>query len=375
VTETALHFPPPDPSPWPVVPPADAGFDAAKLETALAFACAHETPWSRDLASVMASAYFEPPPWNEILGPVRPRGGPNGLITRHGKLVARWGDTRQVDMTFSIAKSYLSILAGLAHDRGLLPDPRERVGLRIKDGGFEPPHNDAITWQHLLQQTSEWQGSLWSKPDLVDRNRDLLTEGKADNHKKGTHRHLQTPGTYWEYNDVRVNRLSLALLQLHRRPLPEVFAEAVMKPIGASSMWEWQGYRNSTVEIDGTPMVSVPGGGHWGGGVFIHAEDQARIGLMMLGRGLWGERRILSERWIALSTTPCEINPSYGYYWWLNTDRGRYRNASPESFFASGAGGNSTWIDPATGIVAAMRWIDPAAIDEFIGHVMAALSK
>jgi CubicO group peptidase (beta-lactamase class C family) len=186
---------------------------------------------------------------------------------------------------------------------------------------------------------------------------------------------LQTPGTYWEYNDVRVNRASLALLQLFRRPLPEVFAESIMTPIGASANWEWQGYRNSTVEIDGKPMVSVPGGGHWGGGVFIHAEDQARIGLMMLAHGLWGERRILSEDWIARATTPCDINRSYGYFWWLNTDRGRYRNASPESFFASGAGGNSTWIDPATGIVAVMRWMDPTAMDAFIGHVMAALTK
>ena len=122
-----------------MVPPEAEGFDAARLEAAMAFAREHETPWSRDLASVMASNYFEPPPWNEILGPVRPRGPPNGLITRHGRLVARWGDTRQVDMTFSIAKSYLNLLAGIAYDRGLLPDPHERVGLRIKDGGFATP--------------------------------------------------------------------------------------------------------------------------------------------------------------------------------------------------------------------------------------------
>ena len=77
-----------------MVPPDAEGFDAGRLEAAVAFAREHETPWSRDLASVIGDAYFEPPPWNEILGPVRPRGAPNGLITRHGRLVARWGDTR-----------------------------------------------------------------------------------------------------------------------------------------------------------------------------------------------------------------------------------------------------------------------------------------
>ena len=356
-----------------MVPAEAEGFDPARLGAAVAFAREHETPWSRDLAKVMASAYFEPPPWNEILGPVRPRGAPNGLITRHGRLVARWGDTQQVDMTFSVAKSYLSLLAGIAFDRGLLPDPQERVGLRVKDGGFDSEHNRAITWQHLLQQTSEWQGSLWDKPDLVDRNRDLLTEGKPGN-AKGTHRPLRHPGAYWEYNDVRVNRLSLALLRLFREPLPQVFAEAVMNPIGASSGWEWHGYRNSRVEIGGVSVESVSGGGHWGGGVFMHAEDQARIGLMMLARGAWAERRLVSERWIELSTAPCDINPSYGFLWWLNTGRKHFPGASAESVFASGAGANVTWIDPATGIVAVLRWIDAEARDGFMSRVMAALN-
>ncbi|MGE5200461.1 MAG: serine hydrolase domain-containing protein [Acidobacteriota bacterium] len=372
---TTIDFPAADPNPWPMNAAAETGFDRARLDAAVAFAAEHETRWSRDLATVIASQYFEPPPWNEILGPVRPRGGPNGLITRHGKLVARWGDTRQADLTFSIAKSYLSLLAGIAHDRGLLPDVHEPVGARVKDGGFEPPHNDKIQWEHFLQQTSEWEGTLWDKPDLVDRNRNLSTEGTAAAaKKKGTHRDLQAPGGFWEYNDVRVNRFSLALLRLFRQPLPEVFKDAIMAPIGASESWEWWGYRNSTVEIDGRKMVSVPGGSHWGGGVLIHAEDQARIGLLMLARGRWGGRRLLSEEWIAASATPAALNPQYGYLWWLNTGRGRYKNASPESVFASGAGGNTTWIDPATGIVAVMRWMDPAVTDGFIGRVMAAIT-
>ena len=370
----AIAFPLAHPAPWPSAAAAELGFDARRLDDALSFAAAHETPWSRDLAEVISTSFFEPPPWNEILGPVRPRGAPNGLVTRHGRLVARWGDTRQVDLTFSIAKSYLALLAGIAHDHGLLPDPRERVGLRVDDGGFASPHNSEITWEHFLQQTSEWEGTLWDKPDLVDRNRDLTVEG-TNRSRKGTHRDLQKPGAYWEYNDVRVNRLSLSLLRLFHRPLPEIFAEAIMRPIGASTDWRWQGYRNSTVEIDGKPMVSVPGGTHWGGGVSIHAEDQARLGLLMLNRGAWDGRRVVSSGWIERATTPAAINPSYGYLWWLNTGRKRYPNASPQSLFASGAGGNCTWIDPQSGIVAVMRWMDPAAMNEFIGRVMAALTS
>ncbi len=181
------------------------------------------------------------------------------------------------------------------------------------------------------------------------------------------------PGTFWEYNDVRVNRLSLALLRRFRRPLPEVFAERIMRPIGASNDWRWHGYRTSSVEIDGRMIESVAGGTHWGGGIEIHAEDQARVGRLVLQRGWWDGVQVLPEPWIAQSVMPCALNPTYGLLWWLNTRRLRYPHAPEDSIFAVGAGGNITWIDPAHEIVAVLRWIDPAAVDGFIERVLAAL--
>ena len=363
-------FPPPQPALWPRSAPEDAGLDADRLAAAVRHAGCHETPWLYDLARMVASDFAERPPWNACLGPVRRRGPPNGLVLRRGRIVAEWGDATRVDMTFSVAKSYLAILAGLAWDRGLIADPHEPVRGRVDDGGFDPPHNDAITWHHLLQQTSEWEGVLWDKPDLVDRNRAVA--GRPSAAAKGSRRELAPPGGFWEYNDVRVNRLALALLRLWRRPLPEVFRELVMAPIGASADWEWHGYRNSWVEIDGRWMQSVSGGGHWGGGVFIHARDQARIGLLLRHRGIWGGRRVLSEAWIDRMLGPCPRFPQYGYLVWLNTARRLYPSASETSFFARGAGGNLTWIDPENDLVAVLRWTDPAATDRFIGLVTAA---
>ena len=241
------YAPPPHPASWEVLDPAASGLDPAALAAAARHAAEHETPWGRDLKHMIENDFGEEPPWNEALGPVKPRGSPNGLLLVRGRIAAEWGDTGQVDMTFSVAKSYLSILAGLAFDRGLIGDPDDPVRRSVEDGGFEPPHNDKITWHHLLQQTSEWEGTLWDKPDLIDRHRSV--GGRPATGKKGTHRDLQAPGTFWEYNDVRVNRLSLALMRVWRRPLPEVFRELVMEPIGASADWHWEGYRNSWVEI------------------------------------------------------------------------------------------------------------------------------
>ena len=355
---------------WPRVIPREAGFDPALLDEAVRFAAAHEVPWPRDLRAHIEAGHFEPPPHNEILGPVRARGAPNGLILRGGALVASWGDTRQVDFTFSVAKSYLSLLAGVAVTDGLIRDLDEPVARSVDDGGFSGEHNGAITWRHLLQLTSEWEGTLFGKSDVVDRNRNVAVEGKG---RKGDPRPLRAPGTFWEYNDVRVNRLSLALLRRFRRPLPEVFAERIMRPIGASESWRWHGYRTSMVEIDGRMIESVSGGTHWGGGIEIHAEDQARIGLLMLRGGEWGGRRLLPAAWIAESLRPCALNPNYGLLWWLNTNRTRFPSASASGFLASGAGGNITWVDPEHDIVAVLRWVDPACMDRFHALLLAAL--
>lgn len=345
--------------------------DQAALAAALAFAEAHESPFPRDLRAHLEAGHFDPPPHNAVIGPVFPRGAPNGLVMLRGERIGGYGDTRQADMTFSVAKSYLSLLAGIAHADGLLPDLDEPVRVRVQDGGFESDQNAPITWRHLLTNTSEWEGELFGKSDIIDRGRDLAREGAGP---KGIARPLKAPGTHWEYNDVRVNRLSLCLLHLFRRPLPEVFRERITDPIGCSRDWVWYAYDNALVEIDGRLLPSVPGGTHWGGGMRIDAEDQARIGQLALNRGAWGGRQIIPESWIAQSLAPSPLNPSYGFLWWLN-GAGRYPGAPHDSVFASGAGGNITWIWPGGGVVAVFRWIHPDVVGEVCGMVAATLRQ
>jgi CubicO group peptidase (beta-lactamase class C family) len=339
------------------------------LADAVAFAQAHETPWPRDLRAHLDSGHFEPPPHNAVIGPIFPRGAPNGLILHRGQRVASWGDTRQADMTFSVAKSYLSLLAGIAWGDGLLTDLDEPVREKIRDGGFESDQNNPITWRHLLTLTSEWEGELFGKADSIDRGRPLGREAMGGNDPK---RRLHRPGSYFEYNDVRVNRLSLCLLRLFRRPLPEVFAERIMDPIGASRDWTWYAYDNAIVEVDGMRLPSVPGGSHWGGGVRIHAEDQALVGQLVLNRGEWNGRRIVPAEWIEWSTSPSPTNPTYGFLWWLNAT-GRFPAAPRDSVFAFGAGGNYTWISPETEVVGVLRWVDGEVLGRFCGMVAEAV--
>jgi CubicO group peptidase (beta-lactamase class C family) len=292
-----------------------------------------------------------------------------------GEKVCEWGEPHRADLTFSIAKTYLAMLTGVAHDKGLLPDVHEPVHRRVKGIGFEDAHNAQVTWLHLLQQTSEWEGHCFGIPDQVDRYRHLQYQPTPPVGKKGDARPLQTPGTYWEYNDVRINQLSLALLYLFRRPLPEVFRETIADPCGVSHNWKWEGYHNSWVEIDGQRMQSVPGGTHWGGGISISSTDQALIGQMLLNGGRVGNRQVLSQAWVRIMHTPCDIANWYGMLVWLNTQRCICKDASESSYFLIGAGASFVWINPEFDMVAVVRWIEGAHFNGFCKRVSQALAR
>jgi len=374
---TSPFTPSPVAAGWETVAPAEAGFNPEKLAAATAFAEGAESPWPMSLyypdgRYVGIVEWNETGPWSAIVGPVIPRGKPAGVIVRGGRIAASWGDVSRVDMTFSIAKSYLAVLAGLAVDDGLirLDDP---VGKTVDGPHFASAHNAKITWRHLLTQASEWEGVIFEKSDQVDHNRQI--GAGADNSRKGEKRDLREPGTFYEYNDVRVNVLSYALLRRFDRALPEVLKERIMDPIGASETWRWHGYENSWVDLGGGRKAqSVPGGAHWGGGIFISALDHARLGLLIGRQGEWGGRQLMSKGYIAEMLAPSATNPDYGFLWWLNRGKARYPAATERSVFALGAGSNIIWVEPENDLVVVGRWADQTKFNTFFGHVMGALA-
>ena len=354
--------------------PDAAGFDARRLDEAIAFHHAHETGWSRSMYRadgqyIGTAAIGDRPEFAAVIGPVRARGGPNGLILRQGRLVAEWGDTERADMTFSVAKSYLAVLVGLAVADGLIADLDRPVG--EPGAWFASAHNAQITWRHLLQLTSEWQGTLWGKPDVADHNRAVGGAAEADGAAKGRPRVLAEPGTHFEYNDVRVNLLAACLTHVFGRALPDVLQDRVMDPIGASRAWEWHGYEGAV--LDGLPCVS--GGGHWGGGQFIGSRDHALFGQFVLQDGVWDGQRILPGGWVRAMLTPSVCNPQYGLFWWLNGgSRPLYPSAPADSIFALGAGASLIWIAPTLELVVVLRWIDRGSVDGMFGAVLAAMA-
>tara|TARA_R110002051_G_scaffold120997_4_gene194201 strand:- start:18022 stop:19167 length:1146 start_codon:yes stop_codon:yes gene_type:complete len=352
---------------WEQVAPAKAAMNATALDEVIAFAKANEYSGSRDLRIAILEG-FKREPFHEILGPTKKRGGPAGMILKGGKVVAQWGDTQRVDMTFSVTKSFLSTMAGLAVDRQLIKNVDDRVGTYIWDGTFDGKHNSSISWRQLLQQNSAWQGTLFGGKDWADRP---PGEGDLDDWQYAA---PKTPGTVMEYNDVRVNVLAYSLLHLWRKPLPQVLKEEIMDKIGASTTWRWHGYKDAWTEIDGLQMKSVTGGGHSGAGIFISAEDMARFGLLFLNDGVWNKQRLLSSQWIEEAITPSSPNVNYGYMWWLNKKGPRHmEGVGEEVFYAAGFGGNFIMVDRKNDLVVVTRWLEPSKVGAFMKLVQKSL--
>lgn len=321
------------------------GVDEAALSRAVRAQAGRSVAGVDDMASYLADQVSDAS-HREVVGPLLDGRGASGVVVRGGAVLASWGDPARVEMAFSATKSVLALVAGVAFDEGVLrlDEPVvESVGLPE----FDTPHGRGITWRHLLEQTSQWEGELWSKPTWVD----------AQSTREGTESAGGPPGAGWAYNDVRVNLTALALTVLFGRALPEVLRERVLTPIGASDGWSWHGYDSSVVEIDGTEVPVVSGGAHWGGGLWISALDLARLGRLCLRGGTWGGRQVVSRRWIEELWTPCRVKPEYGLSWWLNDTGTVWPRAPRTGRCARGNGGNHLlWVDPARDLVIASRW-------------------
>ena len=344
---------------WQTKSPDDLGFSSSKVQDVVEFANSNEYSGEKDLRLAILKS-FSREPNHTLLGPTKERGGPAGLIIKDGFIICQWGDVERVDMTFSVTKSYLSTTAGLAIEDGLIHSVSDQVNQYVWDGTYRGSHNSEITWEHLLHQTSDWSGTLFGLNDWTDRPD---REAHYDDWK---YRELKAPGTSFKYNDVRVNLLSYSLLNVWRKPLPQILKERIMDPIGASTTWRWFGYDDSWIDMDGQKMQVVSGGGHHGGGVFINTLDHARFGLLFARNGNWGGKQLISREWTKAIQTPAPAYESYGYMWWLNKGPRNWDGLPDHLFYAAGFGGNFIVVDQEKDIVVVTRWLEPSKIGDLM---------
>jgi len=344
---------------WPTKTAAELGLDPAKLADAVAFAQSHESNREMDFSDQERI-------FGTLLGSVPTiRAHTNGVVIYKGYAVAEFGDTTWADPTYSVAKSMLSTVAGIAMRDGRITSLDEAVVNTIKDGGYDSPRNSQITWRMHLQQESEWEGNMWGKQDNF-----IGHEAFGQGEMKP--REQLKPGTHYEYNDVRINRLALSLLRTFQKPVPDVFRDEVMNVIGASNTWRWIPYHNSFVDLNGRKVASVSGGTRWGGGVWINSWDMARFGYLWLRGGKWGDKQIVPAAYVKAALTPSAHGPDYGYLWWLNTKGKGLPGLPTNAFSANGAGSNTITVSPDNDLVVVWRW-HAGNQAEFVKRVVAAI--
>jgi CubicO group peptidase (beta-lactamase class C family) len=295
---------------------------------AVELALADEPALPRDMRAWLETTLADEP-WPYVLGDVVDRAGPTGVVLSGGREVSVWGEPDRIDMCFSIAKSFLSDVAGIAWADGVfeLDAPVDRWELE----------GTPITWRHLLTQTSDWRGELFGVPWWADPQGRQRPDAP-----------LEEPGRRFSYNDIRTNLLSLCLTRLIGRGLEDVLRERILEPIGIRDGWSWRGLHDMRSE-DGHTVVT--GGSHWGGGLWMSARQLARYGLMHLRGG----EGVLAPEWLELQRSPTPARPAYGFMWWLKDG----------AFYMHGTGEQVVWCDPDRDLVAVIRWArDPFAIVE-----------
>ena len=149
-TATAVYYPPA--GAWAKKPAADLGMDQAALDAAVQFAQSRESTRAMDFSDQERI-------FGSMLGSVpNIRAQTNGLVIYKGYVVAEFGDTTWADPTYSVAKSMMATVAGIAVRDGKIASLDEPVGRTVKDGGYDSPRNSLVTWKMHLQQESEWEG-------------------------------------------------------------------------------------------------------------------------------------------------------------------------------------------------------------------------
>jgi CubicO group peptidase (beta-lactamase class C family) len=289
------------------------------------------------------------------------------VIARHGRLIYEHyfhGQDQRIgrslgDVSFdartkhdirSISKSVTSLLVGIALDRGLITDLDAPVFSFFPEyGDLRSPEKDRITLRHLLTMSS---GLAWDETSLYWQ---MSTAPRSD-HFVLAQPLAAHPGDVFNYNTGTTNLLGVILRKVSGKPLDAFAKGTLFDPLGIEDWdWDWDGGFNAAA----------------GSGLRLRPRDLAKIGQLVLGRGNWHGRQIVSSWWIEESTTPHLLfdrsdgatahggATAYGYLWWL----GRSPPGHPERDLIAGASvggqGLTGQIDPQPSFASALSNAGP----------------
>lgn len=246
-------------------------------------------------------------------------------------------------ISWSVAKSYLSVLLGIVLEEGAiasLDDPVTRYAPSLIGTAY-----DGATVRNVAQMASgvafdEDYFDFWS--DINRMGRVLALGGSMDGFAEGIDATFTDPGAQWQYVSIDTHVLGMVIRGATGRSIPELLTERVLQPLGPEADAEYV--------TDGLGVAFVLGG------LNMRTRDYARFGQMVLEGGRANGRQIVPEAWIVESTAAsaptAEGREGYGYQWWLPAD------ARPGEVFARGVYGQYIYLDRVRGVVIAVNAAD-----------------
>jgi CubicO group peptidase (beta-lactamase class C family) len=252
------------------------------------------------------------------------------IVVYKGKIVQELYSSRYVApaMAMSSTKSVTGLLVGALLEDGKLKSVDEPVCKYVKE--WCEGRKARVTLRHLLTMTSG-----------LPRMRDKSVGFVADKNPFVIALPLATePGAAWDYSNEGVQLLSPILDRAAGEPIQDYARRRLFEPLGMTATrlhLDEKGHAWTYADMETTP------------------RDFARLGVLMLNKGTWRGRRVLSESWVEQSTRPSQtLNPKYGLLWWLLDD--------PKGYAAFGHLDTNLYVFPDKELVVARmqsRPIDP----------------
>jgi CubicO group peptidase (beta-lactamase class C family) len=231
---------------------------------------------------------------------------------------------------------------------------------------------ERITVRHLLTMTSGIAGAgagVIGIPTATEHGPFEHALGRCPNrYAKWADKLLAEPGTRWDYSDPAFAHLALAFANVTGREMSEVLQERVLDPIGIEALsWDLQG---------GSGFLGPHTNAHTG--IHVSARELARFGYLMLRGGAWEGRRLIPGWWMDLATkTSQELNPAYGYTWWVNAQGAHWPGVPADAFALSGYRSNYCCIIPSLDMVVARVGTGPPVPEghsqRLLGGIVAAI--
>lgn len=298
-------------------------------------------------------------------------GGPWALLViRHGYIAGEWMGVPAMPQTtfdvWSCTKSATGVAYGLLFDDSR--NHRLPGGAQIDLGSLAysyipeghpltDPAKEGITLRHLLTMTSGIPGEDHGIEGIAVRpgggEYEFALGKEPDRFGDSAARLYAPPGEAWEYSDAAFAHLSLIFFHVTGREIGEFMKTRVFQPIGIqNSGWDLQG-----------------GGGNLGphtnahSGLRLSARDFARLAYLLLRGGTWNGKQIVPKWWIDLATRKSqELNPHYGYTFWVNTEGDLWPHVPKDAFAFMGYATNRCYVVPSLDLVVVRLGYGPQPI-------------